>query len=98
MRSFNQVYYFEEVEINKALCLPFEIEEVLINIEYRVSKYYPATRWEPEEGGEIEETNITVLDDSYTERQKEIIIDNLDYDVISKYVWRHFDKVKYYEE
>lgn len=87
-------FWDHETPINWLLALPFEIEGVMIEIEYDISKYYPATFWQPEEGGEIEDWNVKVTDEMFNEKQSEIIKDSLNEEWIIDAIWDHYQSNK----
>lgn len=90
-----------EIEANKALGLPFEIEEIELEIQYDISEYRPATFDDPEEGGEIEDCNIKVIKINNfepTEQQAKIIMDLIDdkefREITTEWIWDDYKTQK----
>lgn len=97
MKTFEIVYdrfWDHNKPINHELCLPFEINEVRLQIEYNISKFHPATYWSPAEGGEIEECIVTVIDECYNEEQCETILNSISEEWLAGAVWNHHNKMK----
>ena len=100
MTTFDFTYVIddtnEELAIAKALCWPFEIYSIEVEVDYTVSKYYPATRYQPEEGADVEDIIVTILavNDTImvTKAQAKIIEACLDNDTITEEVWDHWEK------
>jgi len=99
MTTFDFTYVIDDVQdseiISKALCWTTEVYSVELTVNYDISKYYPSTWNDPEEGGELEdcECNVYFVNDTIpvTEKQSKIIIDCLDYDYIVEKIWDHHD-------
>lgn len=97
MITFNYTYdkcLDHKTPINWLLCLPFDIEEIELEVEYYISKYHPATFFSPAEGGDIEDWNVVVTDNRFNDKQKKIILGELRYDVIIDAIWAHHDTNK----
>src|SRR5574337_572573 len=96
MICFEKELDVQELELHRKLCLMGENDEVyyvIVEIEYDISKYRPATFWHPAEGGELEDWNVKVTDGLFTEKQKKIISDSLDENAIVRAIWEHHNKI-----
>lgn len=94
MIKFETELDVQELELHRKLCLMDEIDYVIVEIEYYISKFYPANWWRPEEGGDLLDWNVKVTDGLFTKKQKKIIYDNLDFNAILDAIWAHYDKNK----
>jgi hypothetical protein len=97
MIKFNYTYtkfWDHKTPINWILALPFDIEDVELEIEYGISRYVPGNWHHQAEGGELEDWNVAVVDNRFNEKQRKIIADNLDENAIVAAIWEDYDANK----
>jgi len=91
MITFYTTIDVSSLNIEKLLALPFMIEEVELEIEYHIPKYYPRTWLHPEEGGELEDWNVKVTDRMFSLSQRKKILELLDENAIVAAILAHHD-------
>lgn len=95
MNTFTKKYDTTDYpEIQRALALPFEIEEIELEISYEISPYRPATFHDPAEGGYIEDVEYNILTVNkfvQNDKQVKIIMDFIDAkefrEITNEWVW-----------
>lgn len=92
-------------EIQRALALPFEIEEIELEIKYEISPYRPATFYDPAEGGDIEDVKYNILTvDNFVPNDKQVkiimdIIDTKEFrEITTEWIWDDYADKKNQEK
>jgi hypothetical protein len=89
MITFEKELYVCELDLHRKLCLMEEIDYVIVEIEYDISKFVPASFWHEAEGGETEDWNVKVTDRMFSVSQRKKILELLDENAIVAAIWRH---------
>ncbi len=95
MNTFDTDYELDDANATILLALPFEIYNLQLEIDYTISKFYPATLYSPAEYGEIDDCDINIVSINdhinITDTQAKLLHDLLDEEKINEMIWHHYN-------
>ena len=83
-----------ELELHRKLCLMEQIDYVVVEIEYDISKLVPGNWFRPAEGGELEDWSVKVTDGMFSLSQRKKILELLDENAIVGSIWEDYEANK----